>query len=216
MEGIVLKTISYKEKSKIVYLYTPFGMKSVLVHHLQENVAFTITFNVVNFEATGQKLMTLRYFEVLESFYELPLNKVHALMVFLQVIENVEADANHQRIYPFFKGCLQLLYQSESPHFALALFLTKMLAVFGVRPSLHSCVLCGNTNIVAFSIPNGGALCDQCSTYNEDSYRLYQAIKLLYENQGYQELNEEIAYQEVLKAIYSYYEIHVHIKLKRY
>ncbi len=216
MEGIVLKTISYKEKSKIVYLYTPLGMRSVLVHHLQENVAFTITFNIVNFEATGQKLMTLRYFEVLESFYELPLNKVRALMVFLQVIENVEVDANHQRIYPFFKRCLQLLYQLESPHFALALFLTKMLAVFGVRPSLHSCALCGNKNIVAFSILDGGALCDRCSTYDENSYKLYQTIKQLYEDQSYQELNDEIDYQAVLKSIYSYYEIHVHLKLKRY
>ena len=29
MEGIVIKTIDYKEKSKIVYLYTSFGMKSI-------------------------------------------------------------------------------------------------------------------------------------------------------------------------------------------
>lgn len=54
MEGIVLKSLSYKEKSKLVYLYTPVGMKSVLVYDFNKNAGFTTTLNHVSFEVKGE------------------------------------------------------------------------------------------------------------------------------------------------------------------
>lgn len=51
MEGIVIKTIDYKEKSKIVYLYTSFGMKSIkALDVLRTKLGFVTTLNVVDFE----------------------------------------------------------------------------------------------------------------------------------------------------------------------
>lgn len=40
MEGIVLQAIEYKEKSKLVYLYTPFGIQSVKALDAAKKVGF--------------------------------------------------------------------------------------------------------------------------------------------------------------------------------
>ena len=62
-EGIILNTIDYKESSKIVHLYTPFGRISVkaLGANKPKNglLGFTTIGNTVSFVATDSELPTL-------------------------------------------------------------------------------------------------------------------------------------------------------------
>ncbi len=215
MEGIVLYTLSYKEKSKLVYLYTPMGMKSVLVHHLKENVGFTTTFNIVNFEVGNGQLPVLINYDIIHSFYDFSqqLDKVSALMVMIQVIKNVGEEANHKRIYPFFKKCLTILYEKDCTAYILALFLTKMLAVLGIKPNFKSCVHCGSTDVVGFSVSEGGAVCRNCFTgdVNED---VLITFKNLYYDQNYDEQAYSLDEKVILKMLKDYYAIHAHIYLK--
>ena len=64
MEGIVINTIDYKEKSKIVYLYTPNGISSVkALDVMKKNLGFTVTLNHVEYNVSNSKFPT-----VLETF----------------------------------------------------------------------------------------------------------------------------------------------------
>ncbi|MDE5566388.1 MAG: DNA repair protein RecO [Anaeroplasmataceae bacterium] len=216
MEGIVLKSISYKEKSKLVYLYTPLGKKSVLVHDLNKNVGFTTTLSIVSFETTNQKLPVLTSYHLIESHFDLDVHKIDDIRIMLEVLEQIPEDSNHTRIYPFFIRCFDALLKSLKPQFYLLLFLTKMLSVFGVRPEFQNCVLCGNKEIASFSILDGGVLCSSCSVTNDYGLELYRSFKELYYAKNYDAEIYSINYKMLMEAIYSYYKIHTHISLKSF
>lgn len=217
MEGIVLKSLSYKEKSKLVYLYTPYGKKSVLVYDLNKNGGFITTLNCVSFEVKRGHLPSLLSFELLESHYEMNVHLIGFVMVMLQVIESLPEDAPHQRIYPFFVQSLNDILQAKEPLFYLSLFLVKMLAVFGVRPSFQACVRCGSKDIAGFSVMDGGVLCTHCMVPTEADTILYKELKALYEDRSYLESYfTAFHYPLLLDALYQYYSIHLSIQLKSY
>lgn len=217
MEGIVLKSLSYKEKSKLVYLYTPVGMKSVLVYDINKNTGFTMTLNCVSYEVKKGNLPSLLSYELLESHYGMNVHLIGYVMVMVQVVESLPEDALHKRVYPFFKLCLNGLLQAKKPAFYLTLFLVKMLAVFGVRPAFQACVRCGKSSIVGFSVVDGGALCDECMNSSEKDLILFQELKALYEDRQFkEELFSSFHYDLLIDSLYQYYMIHASLRLKSY
>ena len=84
MEGIVIKSFPYREKSKIVHLYTPNGMVSAKVLDAMKNkLGFITTLNHVSFEISNSKLPTMLEYTIVESFYNLheDLNKIFTLRI---------------------------------------------------------------------------------------------------------------------------------------
>lgn len=219
MEGIVIKSIDYKEKSKLVYLYTPSGIKSIKALDANKTkLGFVTTLNIVEFEATGGSFPTVTEYTLKKSFYSMnqSIEKIGILSPILDVIFHLEEDANHARIYPFLLQTLTELEQTKEPLFVLCVFLIKMLSVFGIKPELKKCVRCSKTNIVNFSILDGGALCEDCSVHNEKNYLIYEAFKQLYYNLAYTSCEVKLDYSAVLEVIYSYYAVNANFKLKNY
>ena len=219
MEGIVLQTIDYKEKSKLVYLYTPFGMESIkALDASKSKLGFITTLNVVEYEKTNSKLPTVMEYSLKKSFYSYytHLDKMSVIVPMIDVVKHLEEEAPHYRIYPFFLECLDLI-DDHNPLYILSLFLIKMLSVFGVKPRLANCVFCGRTSIVNFSIKDGGALCNFCSNENFSNQKLHHAFQMLYHKKEYgDEPILDISYKDLLEAIYSYYALHANLKLKSY
>ena len=163
MEGIVINTIDYKEKSKIVYLYTPNGINSVkALDVMKKNLGFTVTLNHVEYSISNSKFPTVLEYSLKKSYFDIctNLSKINIINIMIDIIKKLEGDYPHSRIFNFFKECLDLLEESKEPRFVLSLFLIKMLYIFGVKPTFDECVLCGNKTLVNFSSQNGGALCN--------------------------------------------------------
>ncbi len=220
MEGIVLKSIDYKEKSKLVYLYTPSGIEGVKALDAgRTKLGFTTTLNWVEYQKTQAKLPTVLEYHIKKSYYDFyaDIKKIGVLMPMLDLLNHLEEDAPHARIFPFFVTCLDILMSTEEPRYVLSLFLIKMLAVFGVRPVLNSCVRCQKIPPVSFSVSEGGALCSSCTRENLKGQMLYQAFRYFYTTQDYTTMPKlEYAYEDVLDAIYQYYMQHANLKLKSY
>ena len=219
MEGIVINTIDYKEKSKIVYLYTPNGISSVkALDVMKKNLGFTVTLNHVEYSVTNGKFPTILEYSLKKSYFDLctNLSKINIVTIIIDVIKKLEGEYPHSRIFSFFKECLDLLEKSKEPKFVLSLFLIKMLYIFGVKPAFDECVLCGDKTLVNWSIHSGGALCNKCSTYNETSMKYLSWFKKIYNAKDYNEdLYTDIDYNELIKEINSYYSLHVNMKLKQ-
>lgn len=219
MEGIVLKTIDYKEKSKLVYLYTPAGIISVKALDVSKaKLGFVTTLNQVEFEMTSGKLPTVTEYSLKKSFYSIyeNLDKVGILAPILDVIFHLEEDANHTRIYPFLLECLDELLLTEQPYLLLSIFLVKMLAVFGIKPELKKCVRCSSSQLVDFSLFEGGSLCDNCSKFHKKNYQLLQDFQKLYYTRELKNFSLILSYEDILEAIYQYYAMHANFKLKGY
>ena len=70
-KGIILKKISYKENSEIMYLYTDTGLVGVLVHGSKTmkspHLNLTKVLNHVKVIASGKNLKVLRDGEILDN-----------------------------------------------------------------------------------------------------------------------------------------------------
>lgn len=217
MEGIVINTLAYKEKSKLVYLYTKRGKEGIKVHDVAHKIGFTTTLNIVEYEISASKVPTLINYNVKKSYFEMnsDLIKMDVIMTIISLINSLEPDANHERIYPFLIKILDKLEKTTNPRFVLALFLVKMLSVFGVRPILKTCVKCGNPKVISLSIVDGGALCPNCS--HSDNKDIYDSWYALYYDQSFDEsILKGINLKELLDSIYDYYLIHTNLKLKKF
>ncbi|MDE7385469.1 MAG: DNA repair protein RecO, partial [Anaeroplasmataceae bacterium] len=207
MEGIVLKTIDYKEKSKLVYLYTPSGIISVkALDATKTKLGFITTLNQVEFEMSSGKLPTVIEYSLKKSFYSIyeSLIKVGVLTPILDIIFHLEEGVNHRRIYSFLIQTLNELLDTELPYQILSIFLVKMLAVFGIKPELKKCVRCSKTNLVNFSCLEGGALCDSCSLFHERNYQLLQDFQRLYFSKEFKDISLNLSYTDLLDEIYQY------------
>jgi len=68
IKGLVISSIDYKEKSKVVYLYTPNGHDSVKAYQSKDFkkglLGFTTTLNEVSYVKTNSKFSTLMEYSV--------------------------------------------------------------------------------------------------------------------------------------------------------
>lgn len=215
--GLVISSIDYKEKSKIVYLYTPYGHDSIRANHSKDMkkglLGFTTTLNQVTYIKTNAKFPTLIEYNLVKTNFDLAssVKNIPAITAILKVIQNIPDDVNHERLFNYIIEIINGLYIND-PKKVLSIFLIKMLYVFGVNPMLKSCVSCGSSDIYTFSILNSGALCKKCSN-TSDSNLLDKWIEYYYDKKdisSYSDTNFDILLEDIKK----YYLNHANIDLK--
>lgn len=215
--GLVISSIDYKEKSKIVYLYTPYGHDSIRANHSKDMkkglLGFTTTLNQVNYIKTNAKFPTLIEYNLVKTNFDLAssIKNITAITAILKVIQNIPDDANHERLFNYIIEIINSLYTNDSKK-VLSIFLIKMLYVFGVNPMLKECISCKSSEVYAFSILNAGALCKKCSnTLNTNL--LDKWIEYYYDKKdisSYSDTNFDILLEDIKK----YYINHANIDLK--
>ena len=214
-EGIIIKAIPYKETSKIVYLYTNEGIKSVKAIGAKKPKNNTFGFaeigNIVSYISTDSSFPTINEYEIIYSSYKLTndFNSIMSLGKIIELLNYLPEDSIHHRIYPFVKDVI--LNLSTDPLKALTIFLIKMTYNFGVSPKLDSCIICGNNNIIDFDFKLGGALCNNHS--NNDNYLLKLMTEYYKEKKKIDEYNN-YDFKKVLSYLNEYYLIHANIDLK--
>lgn len=223
-KGIVIGSIDYKEKSKIVYLYTPNGKESILAGGSKSIKAgmlgFTTTLNYVEYVKTNSNLPKLIEYNIIDSYYDLSnsLDKMRIVTIIIQVINNINDITFHSSIFNFLIFILDELKKEKSNNkLILALFLTKMLSAFGSQPSFNSCVRCNRANLPSFiSIEEGGMVCNMCSPIS--NLILYNDIKHLYKTKSnnIEEFKINSNIDDLLTNLYKYYSYHVNMTLKKY
>lgn len=216
-EGIILNTLDYKETSKIVHLYTPYGKISVkaLGANKPKNglLGFTTIGNCVSFVSTDSEIKTLMEYNVESSIYKISedFERVKCFMVMLDIINHIPEDNNHAPIYSTFKRVLNDLL-TENPKKLLCIFLVKMLYAFGIAPNLKSCVSCGKNEVSFIDLDAGGALCKDCASL-KNSDELYIWKEYYY---GKKDTKDFTAcnYDAMLTKIRDYYQRYASIYLK--
>lgn len=218
--GLVLYSIEYKEKGRIVNLYTKYGIKGVLVNNAMNlkshNLAFCNTLNVLNFIATGKDLLRLKEYSVVSSYYELTedLSKMDIVFTIIKVLKNIKVESVelNEKYLLFVISILDLLKKDISSKLLLAVFLIKSLKMFGIEPNFSSCISCQNPNIVFFSYKAGGVLCPNCTRHNNKDTILFD-FKNIYYNKNIEDISITSNIEDLLKVISSYYQEHAYITL---
>lgn len=217
-EGIILSSIDYKESSKIVYLYTKQGKKSVLVlggnKYDKGFLGFKEPLNLVSFEATNANLPKLVSYDLLDGYKEIKddFNSLCYVQIVLELINKLQNEEYTEKIYNFSKLILEKMKNGNSLEWT-TIFLIKMLKIFGIEPNFKNCVKCGSNLRYSFSLTHGGYFCKNCGP----NYSLDNSVDFLYHFSLSNEVSElGFNFLGILREVINYYQELGGIVLKSY
>ncbi|HUN65635.1 MAG TPA: DNA repair protein RecO [Bacteroidota bacterium] len=181
-DAVVLRSIDYRETSKIVTLYTRHaGRMGVLVKGArQKKNPFGSTLeplsyiSAVIYTKEGRDLQLLTAADFRKMFRSLPaaLDSLAPALAILEIVNRVTHDGeeNHP-LFDLVVGTLSALDESLAPPpFLLAYFEFRLAAVLGFRPQMDACASCGKApsagrpeDLWAFDHSRGAILCSDCA-----------------------------------------------------
>lgn len=187
VEGIILKETPYKEKSKIIQLFTKeYGLISIMCKgvkspksHLR---ALTIryTYGIFQISYKKNKISTLINADLIDSLEKIKSDiiGISYLGYLSDLTMQVLKQSNSQEIYNIFINVVLKINEGYDPLILTNILELKFLSYLGVGISLDECVLCGSKkNIITIDADVGGLVCKNCYT-NEMLVDL-KTIKLL-------------------------------------
>lgn len=191
IEGIVIKTQDYKEKDKLVWIFTrEYGRVSLIAKGAKKSVSHLFactqpfTYGLYMFRPR-QGLSALKSGEVLNNLNGIK-RDLYQTASAAYLLELVNQSLRDGEIQPYvYEWTFQLMHrmnEGEDAGILLRIFEMKMTEVFGVKPHVTSCVQCGKEqNLIGFSVLQGGFLCENCLPSTKDG-QVYPVgvLKLLY------------------------------------
>ncbi len=216
-EAIVLKSINFKESSKIVYLLTAEGLKSVLVRGAKKVKSKTRTLaqsiSLIKYEASNRKLPTLIDGELLNGYFKIKSDFEKSAFVYniLEIVYKLNSES--EDLYRYLKTILDSIENGGNPKLITLIFQMKYLYLLGINPELKKCVECGEP-LVGFDIAKGGVVCKKHSTAKTiyDLEIVRGLAELYYKN----DFSIEVKNLDQLSEIVNdYYLFHLDFKVKK-
>ena len=167
-EGLILKQINYKESSKILYIYTPEGLISLLVHGAKKLsspfLRATESLNFIRGYYTGKGLKTLTDAEIIQDYQSIKndLNKVTYVSHLMELLASfAESEYDHKKLYDFVIRLLDKISDASAYIRYIYMFELKFLYMLGISPNFKNCVECSSTDNLRFSVKSGGFCCEK-------------------------------------------------------
>lgn len=171
-EGIVIKTINYKENSKLVYLVCEDGLNSIEAKGANKiNGHSRLYSNLLTNISYSSSKHFLQAAKVLNNYVKIKAD-INKLSLVLNILEltyvSIEHITDFKIFYNFLKEILKLIEEEDEYQFYYCIFNIKLLYLLGVQPILNKCVKCEKKeNLVAFVLKDGGMKCSDCLTLSD-------------------------------------------------
>jgi len=186
--AIVLHNIDYKDNSKILYLYTNFGHKSVIAHGVKKlnNINRFLSQNGTEIKCTitSGTFPSLRDGELLEEYANIKQDIVaytYMNHIMELVRHTISDDLDHQKMYQFIQKVFRMMNDGYDSEILSFIFELKLLFFLGNGLHLQACAECGTTENLRFHISSGGLVCPEHlemnqQVYGEDIYSILQNL----------------------------------------
>jgi len=180
-EGIVLKKVDYRDYDAMLSVLTASGKRSVLARGINKisskNAHCCQLFTLSRFNLL-EKGSALKNAELIKSYRGLreDLLKQGIAQLMMEVMDRLE---EMMFGYEELLTCLDLLETAKQPYCILTLFLALIAHEIGIEPNVDSCCRCGSKQqIAAFSINDGGFVCQRCQ-HSSDLRLNVEQLRLL-------------------------------------
>ena len=188
-EAIVLRSLDYKDSSKILYLYTDEGLKSVIAHSVKKmnsiNRFLSQNGNLIKLNFTKSDFPSLKEGELVNDYPNIKKDLVSYTYMnhIMELIGNtIPADSDHLKLYSFVKRLFLLFDEGYDPEVLSFIFELKLLYFLGYGLNFKECNICSSKDDLVFSTENGGLICSEHLSLNQSSYgpEVYINIMKLY------------------------------------
>ena len=199
IEGIIIRTLDYGETHKIVTLFTKEKGKVAAIARGAKKTksrmaAITQPFVHGSFLMQGGSgLGTLQQGEVISSFRKIreDIVKTAYASYLAELTEKIlDERIPDQFFYQQFMATLQAITDEKDPEIVTMMYELKLYKKAGFAPVLYQCAICNKNNTLhAFSVKEGGLLCQKCLSSDLESVVLSSTlVKLL---QAFSDVNIE-------------------------
>lgn len=215
LKGIVLRSIDYKENSKICYLLTEYGMISLRAlgtkGYKNKNFNFSEILNNCEMEITDSDFPSLIDFTLINRYENIKKNieSLSYVSMMLEATRALNGNLPYKRIYEFLINILNLIESGRDAKKLAAVYLIKLLMPLGVKPNFdfHN----QEDDYKNFSL--GQAYFQK----NTKFYYELEEIKRIYYFDIKQDVeNLIINLNDIYNFIYEYYMYHLDINLKKF
>lgn len=218
--GMVLREIPYKEKDKLIVVFTlELGKILVKVRGVQsiksKLASACIPHTLLNLELNNSKnTYTLTGFDIIDSFEQLNLdvNKFYCQEVFLELTESllIDKESNERWFFNLINYYKELCYSDIDCRVLLIKFVSDFLIEEGLDINLEKrCKICGKVSSqYVFSFRTLSLICSNCMDIAEKVYVLKdESINILKEifAKSNNELSGIVITTEILKDIMRVY-----------
>ena len=174
-QGIVLKSVTYKENDLILTIYTrKLGKISAVARGAKKSKSSLLsssqTFAYSNFTLKKEgNMYRVTQSEIIKSFYNLSYNfeAFSYATHILKLIDNFIVDnQSNNRLFILLAQSLYLFCEEDiDMEYVSLCFELKFLDYIGFKPIVNKCVSCYNSDFKSpvFNIYEGGILCEKCS-----------------------------------------------------
>ncbi len=189
IEGIVLKSLDYKDSSKILYLYTEKGLLSIIAHGVKKmnniNRFLSQNGNLIRFTHSSGKFPSLKEGELINDYPKIKediLAYTYMNHIMELVNNTISEDLNHSKMFSFLKRLFNLFNDQYNPEILSFVFELKLLFFLGYGLNFKKCNICGKTENLVFSIDSGGLVCPEHLSFKQESYGsdIYKILISLY------------------------------------
>ncbi len=192
-DSIVLRRVKVSDYDKILTLLTrKAGKISVSVKGSQNpksklaSGSHPFVYGEFSLNKSG-RMSSVTSVGVYNSFYKLreDLDKLTIASYFLELVNIVSVEnIVNNRLFDLlieFLDCIEKSSSVDEFHVIKVAFEIKLLSCVGLRPELHSCVNCGNTEFESpkFSSVDGGIICEECFIGYPDALKIGHVIPKL-------------------------------------
>lgn len=188
-KGIVCKTLDYKDSSKILYLYTPLGNKSIIargVKKLNSTSRFLSQVGtMIQYDHTRGDLPSLKDGELINDYPNVKMDlETYTFVAHILELLNGTIDeySNHEKMFHFIERLMMMYDSGLDAEVLTFIFEMKLLYFLGYGINFKGCQLCDENIDLVYSISDGGLICrrhkkDVLEVFDED---IYDVLKYLY------------------------------------
>jgi len=220
IEAIVLKSLDYKDSSKILYLYTENGLQSIIAHSVKKmnniNRFLSQNGNLIKVSFSKSDFPSLKEGELINDFPNIKddiLSYTYLNHIMELVNNTISNDLDHKKMFNFLKRLFVLFNNKHNPEILSFIFELKLLYFLGYGLNFKGCSICDNNIDLVFNIDSGGLVCkEHISTYR-DIYDadIYQILSRLYylDIDNYEEfeinVNELVIIRNIIDQLFDQY-----------
>ena len=187
--AFVLKSLDYKESSKILYLYTEKGNMSVIAHGVKKLSSIkrflSQNGNLIELTTSKGNFPILKDGALIEEYENIKKDVVKYTYMnhIMELVQHViSEDLDHSKMFGFLKKVFTLLNQTDDPSIVSFIFELKLLYFVGYGLNLRENIICEDGDDLVFHVSSGGLVCRNHLEFHQERYEkdIYKWIKELY------------------------------------
>lgn len=231
VEGFVVSTTDYQEKSKIINIFTKeygiIGCMSKGCKNLKSKLRLgseKFAYATFHINYKEGKISTLIDADIIDYLINIKsdIKLISYISYLTELSSNVYKESNNEEVYDLYKNAVLKIENKLDPKIITNILELQYLKYLGIDLNLDECVCCGNTKVVTLSLSKGGYVCSKCRT-NEIivNEKIMKLLRLYYyvdiEKISCLDIDSEISnnISEILDEYYDEYS-GVHPKSKKY